>query len=273
MGEKKYHIGFSRSDLGVEPPMAALLCGDPDRTRRIASGFPGIRTARVLSERRGLVSCLCTTNTGMPLVCATSGMGAPSASIVVNELFDVGIRVIVRVGTTGSIQDHIRSGGIIISRAALCVHGASLDIAPAEYPAAADPFLTVGLANAAKELGVVWHMGITASVDTFYEGQERTRTSANKHLLRRLKGITEEYRRMNILNYEMECGTLFKMAGVYGFAAGCVCAVIDDRTTGEEIDLAVKEKAETDAIGVALRALESLDLQAVLATLVTRDTP
>lgn len=266
MDEKKYHIGFSRRDLGPDAPVAALICGDPDRTRRIASGFPGIRSGRILSEKRGLVSCLCSTNTGMPLVCATSGMGAPSASIVVNELFDVGVRVMVRVGTTGSIQDHIRAGGVIVSRAALCMHGASLDIAPAEYPAAADPFLTVGLVNAARELGVVWHVGITASVDTFYEGQERTRTSANKHLLRRLQGITEEYRHLNILNYEMECGTLFKMAGVYGFAAGCVCAVVDDRTTGEEIDLAIKEKAEADAIGVALRALDAVDLQGVLAT-------
>ena len=266
MDEKKYHIGFSRRDLGTQPPVAALLCGDPDRTRRIASGSPGIRSGRMLSEKRGLVSCLCSTNTGMPLLCATSGMGAPSASIVINELFDVGIRIIVRVGTTGSIQEHIRAGGIIVSRAALCMHGASLDIAPAEYPAAADPFLAVALVNAAKELGIVWHMGITASVDTFYEGQERTRTSANKSLLRRLQGITEEYRHLNILNYEMECGTLFKMAGVYGFVAGCVCAVIDDRTTGEAIDLAIKEKAEADAISVALRAIDSIDMQGVIAT-------
>jgi uridine phosphorylase len=266
MEGKKYHIGFCRADLGAEPPVAALLCGDPDRTRRIASGVPGISPGRLLSEKRGLVSFLCSTANGMPLVCATSGMGAPSASIVINELFDVGIRVIVRVGTTGSIRDRIRAGGVIITRAALCRQGAAQDIAPAEYPAAADPFLTVALVNAARELGVAWHLGITASVDTFFEGQERTRTSTNKHLLRRLQGITEEYRHLNILNFEMECGTLFKMAGVYGFAAGCVCAVVDDRATGEEIDLTVKEKAETDAIGVALRALDAADLQGVLST-------
>lgn len=37
----KYHIGFSQSDLGADPPLCALLCGDPDRIRRIALGFPG----------------------------------------------------------------------------------------------------------------------------------------------------------------------------------------------------------------------------------------
>jgi uridine phosphorylase len=256
----KYHIGFSQSDLGTDPTLCALLCGDPDRIRRIAGGFPGIKQARLLSEKRGLVSCLTSTEQGRPLLLATSGMGAPSTSIVVNELYQVGIRLIIRVGTTGSIQDSIRSGGAIISKAALCRQGAALDIAPVEYPAAADPFITVALVKAARQLGVDWHLGITASVDTFFEGQERTLTSANTHLLRRLQGITEEYAHLNILNYEMECGTLFKMAGVYGFAAGCVCAVIDDPTTGEAVDLSVKDKAESDAVRVALAAVEGLDL-------------
>lgn len=256
---QKYHIGFSKDDLGTNPPLCAILCGDPDRTRMIGAGFAGLEKGRVLSEKRGLSSCLTTLDNGMPLLLATSGMGAGSASIVINELFDVGIRVMIRVGTTGSIQETIRAGSVIITRAALCLQGASLDIAPAEYPAAADPFITVALVEAAGSLAVDWHLGITASVDTFYEGQERTVSSANKKLLRRLKGITDEYARMNILNYEMECGTLFKMAGVYGFAAGCVCAVIDDRTSGEEIDLSVKEKAEADAVRVALGALKGLD--------------
>jgi len=255
----KYHIGFSRDDLGGNPPLCALLCGDPDRTRMIASGFPGLEPGRMLSEKRGLVSCLTTMEGGMPLLLATSGMGAPSASIVINELFDIGIRVMVRVGTTGSIQETIRAGSLIITKAALCRQGASLDIAPAEYPACADPFLTVALVEAARTLGVDWHLGITASVDTFYEGQERTASSANKSLLRSLAGVTSEYASLNILNYEMESGILLKAAGVYGFAAGCVCAVIDDRTTGEEIDFTIKDKAEKDAVHVALGALKALD--------------
>ncbi len=257
--KQKYHIGFSRDDLGDNPPIFALLCGDPERIRMIAAGFSGIKQGRILSEKRGLLSCLVSTENGMPLLLATSGMGASSTSIVVNELYQVGIRVIIRVGTTGSIQEDVKAGSIVISRAALCRQGAALDIAPAEYPAAADPFITVALVKAARELGLDWHLGITASVDTFYEGQERTKTSANKHLLRHLNGATEEYRFLNILNYEMECGTLLKMSGVYGFAAGCVCAVIDDRTTGEDVDLSAKEKAEEDAIRVAIRAIDGLN--------------
>ena len=257
--DRKYHIGFSRQDLGEDPTTDVILCGDPERTRMIATGFPGVELIRPLSGNRGLLSFLVRIPGGRKIVCATSGMGAPSLSIVVNELVSLGVSRIVRVGTTGSIQDHVRAGGIVITNAALCRQGASLDIAPPEYPAAADPFLTVALVRAARELGVDWHLGITASVDTFFEGQERTRTSANPHLLRSLTGITEEYRRLNILNFEMECGTLLKMAGVYGFSAGCVCAVLDDRSTGEDIDLDVKAGAERDAVRVALRALQGAE--------------
>ena len=252
-----YHIGFGQEDLGPNPPTTALLSGDPDRARNIAETH--LRNVRGLSEHRGLNSYVGLLANGTPLLSATSGMGAPSLSIVVNELRQVGIQRIIRVGTTGSIQPHVPAGSVVITRAALCRQGAANDIAPIEYPAAADPFLTVALVQVARELGVEHHVGITASVDTFYEGQERSDSSANPHLLRWLRGITEEYRHLNILNYEMECGTLFKMAGVYGFAAACVCGVIAQRTSGESVVLEQKSVAVDQAIRVAVQAAMRAD--------------
>ena len=255
----KYHLGFGRADLGDDPPTLALLCGDPERTRAIALETAGVHCERELSTRRGLNSYLLRLDNGKRLLAATSGMGAPSLSIVVNELFDLGVRQMIRVGTCGSIQEDVEVGSQVISRAALCRQGAASDIAPVEYPAAANPFLTQALVEAAEQLSLPWHLGITASVDTFYEGQERTTSSANKHLLRRLQGTTEEYRHLNILNYEMEAGTLFKMAGVYGFAAACVCGVLADRTSSEAVVMARKEAAVDGAIRVALQATAMLD--------------
>lgn len=251
-----YHIGFGQDDLGSQPPTLALLSGDPDRARLIAQEH--LQDVRLLSENRGLNSYVGILPNGRPVLSVTSGMGAPSLSIVVNELVQVGIRQIIRIGTCGSIQPDVPVGSIVITRAALCRQGAANDIAPVEYPAAADPFLTVALVKAARELEVEHYLGITASVDTFYEGQERT-DSANPYLLRSLQGITEEYRRLNVLNYEMECGTLFKMGGVYGFAAACVCAVVAQRTVGENVILEQKDVAVKNAIAVAVRAAQNLD--------------
>ncbi len=249
-----YHIGFGRKDLGDKPPTVALLCGDPQRAARIAQQTDGVTCQTTLSENRGLNSYLCRTEGGTNFISATSGMGAPSLSIVVNELVQVGIETIIRVGTCGGIAEQVKVGELVISSAALCRQGAALDVAPLEFPAAADPHLCVALAKAAQDLGITAHLGVTASVDSFYEGQERS-DSANPNLLRSLQGITEEYRRLGILNYEMEAGTLFKMGLVYGFAAGCVCAVLAERQASEAVDLTVKQQAERDAVRVALAAL------------------
>ena len=241
--------------MGQPRPTLAFLSGDPDRASAIAGAH--FSDVKRLSEHRGLNSYVGWLPNGRRAISATSGMGAPSLSIVVNELVQVGVRTIIRIGTCGSIQENVKPGSIVISKAALCRQGAANDIAPAEYPASGDPFVTVALSVAARKLGVAAHVGITASVDTFYEGQERTE-SANPRLLRWLRGITEEYRGLNVLNYEMESGTLFKMGNVYGFAAGCVCGVIAQRTASEQVVADAKTSAVDNAIRVAIEAGQEL---------------
>lgn len=263
--ETLYHIGFGIRDLGDDPPWIALLSGDPHRAMQIARETEGVTFEKTLSENRGLNSYLARLPNGRRFISATSGMGAPSLSIVVNELAQVGIGAVIRVGTSGAIQPRVKMGSVVITRAALTRQGAADDIAPREYPAAADPFLTMALVEAARELRVEWHIGVTASVDTFFEGQERSEMSANKKLLRHLRGVTDEYRALGILNFEMEAGTLFKMGGVYGLATACICAVIANRTQSEHPDLDAKDRAVRDAIRVALRAAETFNKENLAA--------
>jgi uridine phosphorylase len=244
-----YHIGFGPADL-PEGTSIALLSGDPGRSELIAERHLG--GSQVLARNRGLDSFLARLPGGAPVVCATSGMGAPSMSIVVNELHQAGIRTVIRVGTSGAIHPGIEVGSVVITAAAVTNQGAADDVAPPEFPAAANPFLTVVLAEAAAELGVDHHVGVTASTDTFFEGQERSGSSANPYLMRRLQGLTDEYRDLGVLNFEMEAATLFKMGLVYGFAAGCVCAIIAQRTEREEPDLSRKDTAVEAAINIAV---------------------
>ncbi|MET0577835.1 MAG: nucleoside phosphorylase [Ilumatobacteraceae bacterium] len=249
-----YHIGFGREDL-PDGASIALLSGDPGRSELIATEH--LAEGAALARNRGLDSFVGRLPGGAPAVCATSGMGAPSMSIVVNELVQVGITTIIRVGTSGSIQDHVRAGTVVIGSGALTNQGAADDIAPPQFPAVADPFLTVALADAARDRGIPHHVGVMASVDTFFEGQERWRSSANPHLLRRLRGMIDEYHGLGILNFEMEAGTLFKMGVVYGFAAGCVCAIIAQRSEAEQPLESVKEAAVGHAIEVAVVAADA----------------
>ncbi len=145
---------------------------------------------------------------------------------------------------------------MVIGSGALTNQGAALDIAPVEFPAVADPFLTVTLADAADRLGIDHHVGVMASTDTFYEGQERSASSANPHLLRRLRGMIDEYHDLGVVNFEMEAGTLFKMGVVYRFAAAAVVAIIAQRDAAEEPDIGAIDAAVGNAIAVAVAAAD-----------------
>ncbi|MDQ3543565.1 MAG: uridine phosphorylase, partial [Actinomycetota bacterium] len=93
-----YHIGFGASDL-PEGTTIALVSGDPGRSELIATEH--LESMQVLSRNRGLDGFAARLPGGAPVVCATSGMGAPSMSIVVNELVQAGIHTIIRIGTSG----------------------------------------------------------------------------------------------------------------------------------------------------------------------------
>jgi len=253
MAERLYHLGFGADDLPAGTTIA-LLSGDPQRSELIATEH--LADGRALARNRGLDSFTARLPGGAPVLCATSGMGAPSTSIVVNELVQAGIHTVIRVGTTGSIQDHVKIGSVVIGAAALTNQGAADDIAPPRFPAAADPFVTVALADSARAAGVAHHVGVMASTDTFFEGQERSSSSANEHLLRRLRGTIDEYAHLRVLCFEMEAGTLLKMGLVYGFAAGAVCAVIAERTESETPQVDEKDAAVDRAITVAVGAAD-----------------
>lgn len=254
-GDVLYHLGFAPGSL-PDGTRIALLSGDPERSEMIATRH--LTGGRELARRRGLDCFTAHLPGGAPVLCATSGMGAPSTSIVVNELVGAGITTIIRIGTSGSIQDHVPTGSVVIALGALTNQGAAADIAPPEFPAAADPRLVVALTLAAEQVDVAHHVGVVASTDTFFEGQERSASSANRNLLRRQRGLIDEYRGLGVLGFEMEAGTLLKMGLVYGFRAACVLAVVAQRGEAEEPDLGAKESAVARAVTVAVTAADRL---------------
>ena len=107
-----YHIGFGPADLPEGTThRAALGRSGPQRADRQRH----LGDSQVLARNRGLDSFLARLPGGAPVVCATSGMGAPSMSIVVNELHQAGIRTVIRVGTSGAIHPGIEVGSVVIT--------------------------------------------------------------------------------------------------------------------------------------------------------------
>ena len=129
--------------------------------------------------------------------------------------------------------------------------------APMEYPAVADFACTTALVEAAKAVGATTHVGVTASSDTFYPGQERYDTFSGR-VVRNFKGSMEEWQSMGVMNYEMESATLLTMCTSQGLRAGMVAGVIVNRTQQEIPNAETMAKTESDAIKIVLGAARKL---------------
>lgn len=247
-----FHLNLNADDLAGAS--LAIVPGDPARVARIAARLDN---ARHLVSNREFTSHLGEVD-GLPVVVCSTGIGGPSVSIAVEELAQLGARTFLRVGTTGSIQPDVPSGTIVITQAAVRLDGASFHFAPGEYPAASDFWCTKALVEAAESLGADYRVGITASSDTFYPGQERYDTVAGT-VTARFRGSLADWRALHVVNYEMESATLFTMCSANGWRAGCVAGVIANRAL-EEIptDEAAIAATEERAIDVVIEAARRL---------------
>ena len=138
----------------------ALLPGDPGRALLLAQELTD--GARMFNHNRGLWGYTGTASDGEPLTIMSHGMGGPSAAIVLEELCDLGLELVVRVGTCGALVDGLALGDLIAVTAAIPADGTSTALG-ARDPLAGDPRLTERLSASAD------HAGAVASTDLFYD--------------------------------------------------------------------------------------------------------
>ncbi|MFQ5428112.1 MAG: uridine phosphorylase [Thermodesulfobacteriota bacterium] len=251
-----YHLGLTKDE--IKGAAVALMPGDPARAGKIAREVSRSfgTMCRELASRREYTTCIAGAENNTPVIVTSTGIGGPSVSIAVEELARIGIKTFIRVGTTGAIQDYIENGDCVITTGAVRLDGASRHYAPLAYPAVANLRVTNALVAGARESGVTFHTGITASSDTFYQGEEKAE-SFRKYAIREIKGSTEEWRMLHVLNYEMESATLFTAAASMGLEAGCITGVIN-RARGGTISAEVLARGEDNVIKAAVRALRFL---------------
>ena len=190
------------------------------------------------------------------ILVTSTGIGGPSTSIAIDELAQLGVTTFLRVGTTGAIQEYIDIGDVIITSGSVRLDGASTHYAPIEYPAVAHHEVLNALINGAKKINARYHVGVTASSDTFYPGEER-QDSFTKYTLRRFQGSTAEWQKLHVLNYEMESSTVLTLTASMGLRGGCVTGVVNKQNL-EKISAGDLKAGEEMVVKVAAAALEFL---------------
>lgn len=161
-------------------------------------------------------------------VCST-GIGAPSTEIAVVELVEMGAKALIRVGGTGVLRREIVCGDLVINTAAMRRGGSSCFYAPSEFPAVAAHEVVTCLLEAGKARGKACWTGISASVGSFFAGQGRPAAGIDFNT----RDVCADYKKLNILNMEMESETIMTLGSLFGIYTGCICAVHANRETDE----------------------------------------
>ena len=195
--------------IHIQPtaPLAerVLVPGDPGRALLLAQAL--LSEPKMFNHNRGLWGYTGPALLdGEPLTIQSTGMGGPSAAIVIAELADLGARTIVRVGTCGGLDGSLALGELLVVSEAVCEDGTSraLQTAPRVDP---DPDLLARL----REAGPV-RAGPVVSADLFYDTAP---------------GTEERWRDDGLLGVEMETATLFALAARRRLRAGAVLIVTD----------------------------------------------
>ncbi len=206
------HLRVSKNDYAP----TVLLVGDPGRAETVSRM---LQNSRLVNENRGLLGYTGTYE-GLPISVQTTGMGCPSAAIVVEELLQLKVQRLIRIGTCGGIGAHIKPCDMIAA-----ISAAPYDGATATYvgnrPIA--PYATFRIlkkaADIAEKEGISVHFSGIASVDVFYNP---------------FPDYVEQLRKQGIVAVEMETSLIYYLANRAGAEAASFLLVSDIVGGGEE---------------------------------------
>ena len=195
---------------------ACLLPGDPLRAKYIAETY--LEDTRQVNAERGLLGFTGTWK-GKPVSVQGTGMGCPSATIVFEELIQLGCKKLIRVGTSGGLQAHHQLGDLIVALTAVPADSTAMHLVGNEphCPTASWELIHEAV-HIAKHSEQHLHVGPIVSSDLFYNPNE---------------GQYERWSSRGVLAVEMEASALFTVAALRGVQSACLLTVSDIVVEGE----------------------------------------
>jgi uridine phosphorylase len=242
----QYHLHIKEGDVG----RYVILPGDPKRVPLIAKYFD---EAVLVADNREYVTYTGFLD-GEKVSVTSTGIGGPSASIAMEELFKCGSDTFIRMGTCGGIALPVMGGDVVIATAAVRMEGTSREYAPIEFPAVASFEVVQALVEAAKQLGKRSHVGVVQCKDSFYGQHDPAVMPVSYELINKW----EAWKRLGVLASEMESAALFVVAARLGARCGSAFSVVGNQER-EILGMDNPKLHDTeDAIRVTVQALRNL---------------
>jgi purine-nucleoside phosphorylase len=228
------HIGAQPGEIAE----TVLMPGDPYRARWVAETF--LTGARLVNEVRGMLGFTGTWQ-GHRVTVHGSGMGMPSMAIYATELIrDYGAKTLIRIGSAGALQHHVRVRDVILAQAASTLGSPSRGLfGDLSFAPVADFGLLSAAHRAATARGVPVHVGGIYSSDSFYDSRQDHSDTLQQH---------------GCLAVEMETAELYAIAARNGARALAVLTISDHILTHEALPASDRERTFSDMVEVALAA-------------------
>jgi DeoD family purine-nucleoside phosphorylase len=203
---------------------ACLLPGDPLRARYIAETF--LTDVRQVNEERGLLGYTGRWE-GKEVSVQGTGMGCPGATTVFEELVELGVGRLLRVGTCGGLQPGHSLGDLIVALSAVPADATATHLVGGEPHCPTPSWELVHEAvHVAKKTNEPLHVGPIVSSDVFYNPD---------------KGQYERWSKRGILGVEMEAAALFTVGALRGVLTGCLLTVSDIVVSGDFVRITDEE--------------------------------
>lgn len=235
----QFHIKCGKEDISPY----VILVGNPQRAEK-ASLL--LEDAKLVNEYRYLY-VFTGFYKGERISVATTGMGAPSTAIVVEELVNLGGKVFIRVGSAGGIDPKLGVGDIVIATGSIRDDGTTLSYLRTSFPAVSDYDVLRTIIEVGVEFSPRIYYGVVISQDAFYRpySDEEMNTFANA----------------GVKAVEMESGCVFIVSQYRGVKAGALFA-LDGNVFLKKIKPANAEdlfkESEDTAIKIGLESMYRL---------------
>ncbi|WP_419419329.1 nucleoside phosphorylase [Legionella sp. D16C41] len=265
---KPMHINASPTDLAGNNGLGRyiFLTGSEERAKQFSERFaePVIR-AHPRQHNLYLGKLLSSYGT-IEVGAISTGMGGPSADIIINELISLGARRLLRVGTAGSLQpDKIKVGHLVVATGAVRDDKASWDYIYPEYPAVASFEYLIAARQASSSVIDTHpiHFGIVHSKSSLYARE------FSLSMLQDNDQYMHSLRLAGVLASEMECAQLFILSSLmnaklnkldsHAILTGCILAVVGDVTAFSEAEEIIT-KTINAAIEFSIKTTEEMFL-------------
>jgi len=211
---KPEHINATEKDLAGNHGIGRyiFLPGSDGRAKEIAGHFDNMTVIEHPRAHNVYLGTMTHQGKKIDVASVSSGMGCPSMEIILHELFHLGAKRFLRIGTAASLQPEVRVGDIVNVQASVRDENTTTHYAPLEVPAVASLEFTSAILLAAEKLNLSaeLHTGLAHCKSSLYAREFLAGPKAEEH-----KAYLDFLCRYGVLASEMETAALFVQSQFY----------------------------------------------------------